>query len=184
MYYVYRLLTGTAYSEGGNRRWSHTVCDVHVSVYGKPDHLRTIQYRFRSLRGIQVMKYFELARFVVYLFIYLFSSTWLIHLYHMDPLRREREKEGALVLLKVMNRTRTVTKKLQILTINVTVTFLTFNNTSWTGLTYTAQRIQILTLQNYYSLPLNVPAHTLTVTRQSPFSLPPTPPQLTVTLQN
>ena len=45
-------------SEGGNRRWSHTVCDVHVSVYGKPDHLRTIQYRFRSLRGAQVMKYF------------------------------------------------------------------------------------------------------------------------------
>ena len=82
----------------------------------------------------------------------------------MDPLRREREKEGALVLLKVMNRTRTVTKKLQILTINVTMTVLTFNNTSRTGLTYTDQRIQILTVQSYYSLPLNVPASTLTAT--------------------
>ena len=69
----YKLLTGTVYSKGGNRRWSYTVCDVRVSVYWKPEHLRTIQYRFRSLRGVQVMKYFVV--YLLILFIYLVQPS-------------------------------------------------------------------------------------------------------------
>ena len=31
------------------------MCDVRVSVFGQPDHLRTVQYRLRTLCGVQVI---------------------------------------------------------------------------------------------------------------------------------